>query len=1092
MKKNKRSSGRSIRKRRLIVIIFLSFTAILQPFSLLAGISQQQQTYQIKGIVTDDKGVPLAGVSIRIENTMLGVISDLDGHFVLLVSGLKGNLIFSFVGYKTQKQPIEKDKDMRVKLTEDIARLDEVKVVAYGTQKTREITGAITSIKAADFEGIVAPDMQNLMQGQMAGVNMMNGSGDAGGRKILNIRGTNGLAIENLYSDPLFVIDGVPVYSFTSGITGLNTLAEIDPNTIESIEVLKDAASSSLYGSRAANGVVLIKTKKGRLNQKPVFKMTYSHTWESDPYIENVTGGASERRTRMVALNDYSETIYDEETNTYIPVTDYWTSYMNGVEYGYFWGKGEGRRLRIYQDSLNPFYNNSTNMNDYIFQKGKIDRANISVIGGASNVSYNTGIGWYSEDGSVRKTGFDRINLEAGLSIQPYRIIETSINFYVSHTKRKKSPDITGDFINNEGLAQIPLEVDGSTLLPGPGTPAFERKMARLNKTEEKNQSNRLRTNFDLAVKPGYGFKLKSIIAVDYTQQKQHSFSPAELSEYNEPRTSFQEVENMMLLNENTISWEKSFNEQHNFNALFGLSFQTNEEIRFRSSGATSSDRIKWVNDDDLVYDSDNARIVSRHSGTKDRSSLFSTFAYLNYNYKGKYLLSFTFRRDGSSKFGEDVKYGNFPSVSLGYILTDEPFMESWKSVLSFLKIRASIGKSGNTPRQSYIPFGILEPKGSFLGHATIGPFWQEGLSNRNLTWEKTTQYNFGLDFTLLEHRINVMFDTYRRNTKDGLATVAIPSNTSGYYWHWINGFGVRNSGVELTVKWDILNTDKLHWKFSFNAARNWNKLLSTYNNKDFQTTGNFGTFEHNINIIGQPLNQIMAYDTKGYYTSQDQVPYIYINDVKTPLGTSSQIYRPGDIRLVDHNGNNSISANYPINDDRVTCGSAYPIIQGGWSTSITYRKFDFSLLFNYVIGRHILNATKGSSIGTIMGITQDDIAKKFSVKLSDIHYWEEDKTNINAPANRLEAGLNSFNTYTSANVENASFMRLKNIMLGYTYQPKSSKIRIHIYLSGENWMMLTNYSGRDPEAVDPNTGCDDGKTYPLAPKTTLGIDMTF
>ena len=352
--------------------------------------STRTEVWYVKGNVIDEKGMPMPGVTVLLDSTTIGSATDQDGNFLLTLPQEKGMLVFSFVGFKTVRASFVGGKPLQVTMKENVSTIDEVVVIAYGTQNKRDVIGAMSTVKASDIKDIPSPSIANLLQGRVAGMNVTNMTGAPGsGGTSITIRGFNSLSIESTRrgSEPLWVIDGIPLLSFTSPITGSNTLADIDPSTIESVQVLKDAASASIYGSRAANGVILVTTKKGGLNQSAKFNINVSQTYSFNPKLPKLTGGKAERRLRMAALNNFTQAYYDPETNTYKYVDNYYESYNEGLHYNYFWNQGYGANMPIYQDSLNPFYNNSMNLFKYYFRTGKVSDVNIQLSKGYSTFS---------------------------------------------------------------------------------------------------------------------------------------------------------------------------------------------------------------------------------------------------------------------------------------------------------------------------------------------------------------------------------------------------------------------------------------------------------------------------------------------------------------------------------------------------------------------------------------------------------------------------------------------------------------------------------------------------------------------------------
>lgn len=1060
----------------------------------------QQQSFVIKGKVVDSKNVPLPGVTVRLDGTSSGTATDMDGSFTLRLPENSGTLVFSFVGFKTVKAPFSNDKPLLVRMDENVSELDEVQVVAYGSQNKREMVGAMSVVKSSDIQDIPSPSVANLLQGKVAGMNVTNITGaPGGGGTSITIRGFNSLSVEasRRFSDPLWVIDGVPMLSFTSPITGTNTLAEIDPNDIETISVLKDAASASIYGSRAANGVILVTTKQGRFNQRPKISASVAHTITFSPNLPELTGGNAERRHRMEALQNYRNAIYDKDEDRYRYMDSYLDSYLNGTDYNYFWNKGEGADVPILQDSLNKFYNNSTNLFDYYFRTTHATDANLQISGGADRIAYNVGLGYYTEKGVLINTGFKRLKLLSNLYMKPIDKLEANLRIYLAYTNRDRSGKANGIYGAQEDayLEKIPSELlNTSTLLPGEGTPAFDEVTKRFGGVKEKNDSYRVRASFDLAYEFITGLKLKSSVAVDFAQQNQNQFIPSDLDQFKESYSAGQIGRNMTLMNENLLTYKYSFNESHNLDALLGLSVQADENNSLQGFGKRApSDLIHYVSWAENVYDVEAGRALKDFLSGIERSTMVGVFGRINYNYRQKYLASVTLRRDASSKFGEDVRWGTFPSYAVGYAFSEESFMGWSKKWLDYGKIRLSYGKSGRQFDQPYISYGVLTPGNAFLGNPTVMPELGDGLINRELTWEETKQFDAGVDLDFLQHRIGITLDYYNRYTDKLLYRVGLPGNHSGYREQWQNAYGILNEGVEFQIKGDIIRKENLNWNVTFNIAKNWNMLKKSNNKRDFQTQSSM----NNLNVIGKPLNSIYVFKDAGYYQSSGEVPYIYENGKKIPLRGSygNLFYQPGDRVFTDVDGNGRILTQYPLGDDRVCAGSPLPTIQGGIVSSLSWKGFDVNMSFIYTFGRHILNMGRGASIGTTSGLTANDVARPIFADLSEISFWQQPGDVTDYPANRLENGLQNFATNLYSNVEKVNYLKFKTLTIGYTlpeYLKQKLGVGARVFVSAENLFTITNYSGSDPETVDLVTGIDDLANYPLATRLTVGLTLNF
>ena len=1106
--KKKNCRRRSIQNLRLGSIVFFAFL-ICAPLVIKSEPLQTNQVKQdsivkhlVKGKIKDKKGIPLPGVTVRLDSTLVGTSSDNTGNYRMYLPFNKGRLVFSFIGYKSKTISFTKiDTLLNVILEEDVSELDEVQVIAYGEQSRRNSVGAMSLVRADEIRDVPSPSINNLLQERVAGMSVINSTGaPGGGGTSITIRGFNSLSTEagRRTSEPLWVIDGVPMYSFTSPITGLNTLAEIDPKDIETVQVLKDAASAAIYGSRAANGVILVTTKKGKLNQKSKISVNFSQSFTGRPAIPDLTTGNRERRHRLEAIMAYKEAVYDESINQYRIANSYEDSYKNGVHYNLFWNKGEGLDIPILQDSLNKFYNNSTDLFDYYFRTGKVTDANIQLTGGSAKTAYNIGLGYYTETGVLRNTGFNRVKLLSNLYIKPYENVESNLRFYLARTGRNRSSKGRDpfNFVDSRGgeLETIPDELlSTSTLFPGPGTVAFDEMTRRYNETKESNESYRLRASFDLAYEIIKGLKIKSSLSIDCSMQDQNIFLPSNLDDNHNSYSSGQDQTNLMWLNENLLSYKRAFGAGHNIDVLLGLSFQ---EDRMKSKSGygkgSPSDLIHYVTWAGNSYDTENNIQLKEYKSGLEESSMVGVFGRIAYNYNQKYFLSVTLRRDASSKFGESTRWGTFPSYAVAYTFTEEPFMDWAKKFLDYGKLRLSYGKSGKQFESPYLAFGILTTDViTFYGNQGITPFWNDGLLNPKLSWEETGQFDVGLDLDFFDHRVGIVLDYYYRYTDKLLTLIGLPGDYNAYMARWQNAYAIGNQGIEFELKADLVRTDKVQWDLTFNIARNWNRLEKSNNGMDFINK----VSTHNLNVIGKSLNGIYVFDDRGFYNSAEEVPVYYQNGKKRPLSSiGNQIFTPGDRRITDNDGNGQIATRVPLLEDRVYAGSPLPLASGGVTSSLNWKGFDLNVLFAYTLGRHVLNAGKGASVGTFMEMNTGNMAKPILADLDKITFWRKPGDKADFPVNELENGKNNFATNLMSNVEKISYIKLKTVTLGYTLPTfsKASGINARVFVSAENLFTITNYSGPDPESIDILTGIDEYNNYPLAQRMTVGLTLNF
>jgi TonB-linked SusC/RagA family outer membrane protein len=1052
---------------------------------------QQKSNYKVSGKVTDEKGEPLPGVTVKLEGTYIGTATNIDGMFQFTSTTKSGTVIVSFVGKKTQKLTFVAGTPLIVKLQEDHSNLDEVTVVAYGESKKREMVGSVTTIKSDEIKNVPAPTVSSLLQGRVAGMDVTNVSGAPGGGGVqVTIRGYNSLNTEvgRNFSNPLWVVDGVPMQSFTSPVTGTNALADLNPETIESIQVLKDASSTSLYGARAANGVILVTTKKGRKDQKGQFSVNISQTYSVLPEYPTVYGGKGERAYRLQAFRNHRKAYYDSNLGQWVypesaeeAYNQGWRAhYDNYWKYGGAWDSDNGDAL---QDSLNTFYNNSSDFFKHFYQKGKITNANIQTYGGSERTAYSIGIGYYDEEGIAVNTGFSRANLMGNFSAKPVDGVNVIFNNSLSYTDRNKG-------VTNSQLASgvgVDLVAGNpyalSTLLPSTSD-VLDNALAQIKKVKEKNVSYRVRSTFGVDVDLLDGLKFSNKTSVDFSQNNRNYFAPSSLDNQGRTVSTGEVARNLMLLNESLLTYKYSLNETHNFDAMFGVSYQKDEH---NYNGGTAkggpSDAIHYVGDRGWPVFIDHGNWVEGMKNYKSdfvEKKLMSAFGRINYNYSQKYLFTATVRRDGSSVFGEDVRWATFPSVGLGWNFSEEDFMDGFEW-LDHAKLRASYGVSGNTFDNAYLSYGILNGYYPYNGRPTVRPEYDGGSYNPNLTWEETKQLDIGIDLNLFNYRLQVTADFYDRLTDQMLYKIQVPGNYSAYSSEWRNAAAISNQGLELELKYDVFRKEDAFWRVSFNIAKNWNKFKRSYNGKDLLDTD---PEKLRYYVLGREVNAIYGYIFEGYYQNTDEVPTYYdgngeLRPVHPNYGPDYH-YAPGNSKFRDVNEDGVV--NYK---DQVYLGSSLPKMYGGLINEAKWKNFDLNMLISYSIGRDMVNAIGTSSLSTNLPLSP--IFKN----LDNTTFWEKPGDETDYPMIAAERYNNDWSPVQDRFVETVNYVKLKSLTLGYTL-PKNlfKKMSLRFFFSGENLLTLTNYSGIDPETVDMTSGIDDGRNYPLARKLTLGLTL--
>lgn len=1065
---------------------------------------QQKKSIRVKGFVRDAKKIPLPGVTVKVVGLSIGTATNEKGWFAIELPVTKGALEFSFIGFK--KKTIEfsdqtaKDT-LRITLEEDIQALDETVVVAYGNTTKRTMSGAVSVVKADEIKGIPSPSIANLLQGRVAGLDITNMSGaPGGGGTSMVIRGYNSLDVEQSrrFSNPLWVVDGVPLTSFTSPVTGVNLLADINPDMIESVQVLKDASSAAIYGSRAANGVIIITTKKGRKNQDATFSVNISQTWSVLPELPTITIGKAERTLRLKALRNDLIAYQDIDEMRYKYPTTWEEYYLHPKsQIDAFYDRITSINNGIFlQDSLNSFYNNSTNYFPLYYQRGKVTNANIQTYGGSERTSYSIGLGFYDEKGIVKGTGFNRIDLNSNLNVMPVQRLNVDLRLNASIAGRKQgSGNASNSFQTAPVIGVVPGYPFGlSSLYPGKGSETWDYTVEQLKGTKEKNRSVRLRTNFKLGYDIIEGLNLSTSIAADYSLNRRNYFSPSYLNQRGYSMSIGETDIYLMALSENLLSYEKKIGESHKVDAVFGCSYQYDQTEYNGASGENSpSDKIYYVRPGFPQYGiesyGDYQEVVpfQRYISDMTEKTLISYFARIEYNFREKYFLSASFRRDGSSTFGKDNKWGTFPSIAISWNFSEESFVKNNLPWISFGKLRTSWGRSGMHFYDCYLALGILQTgEYPFEGESVLEPDWLNGRYNQDLSWEETDQFDVGFDLDMFNYRLGITLDYYYRYTDKLLGAVSFPGNYNGWVSMPGNVGAISNAGVELLIKYEILRKSDLYWKIAVNGARNWNRYEKTYNGKDDYH-----------GIIGKSLNGLYALPTDGFVNQQDDLPVIYnawgMGNYLSLWSQESNYYTEGDLRFIDTNGDGCINSN-----DVVNVGSALPYLSGGIVSEFRWKNIDLNLSMSYQIGRHMYNCLEGNAITP--KLPQEGLTHPVLVDLNHISFWQKEGDN-SANYAKLQSGNREMypyytNTMIDRYVEKVNWLKLKTVTLGYSIPQTVSKKwgieQVRFFVSGENLLTLTNYSGIDPETVDITTGKDRGRNYPLARKFTLGLTVKF
>lgn len=1039
--------------------------------------SNTESRFTAKGKVLDEKKQPMPGVTVRLDSTMLGTSTAVDGTFSLPVPRKAGVLVFSFVGCDTKRVAFSSDKDLIVIMKEEASELDEVVVRAYGSQNKREMISSISTVKADEMKELPSASITSMLQGRLAGLNVIQQSGAPGSAPVVSVRGFNSLLVDGASDgQPLWVVDGIPMHSFVSPVTGTNTLADLDPSMIESVQVLKDAAAASIYGSRAGNGVILITTKKGK-EGKTKFAANVSYTLSQLMEWPLQTGGRMERWLDLNKRRHEFEVYWDGPNNTFRVPISYEDIYKSKALYsGFydgFWGNGRDRVPINYQlqDSLDPYYNSERNWWKQVFRTGKVLNANIQASGGTEKFQYMVGVGYYDEKGIMINSAYSRANLRSNLTAQLTDKLRMDTRIYLSYVDRTMNR--SGNAGGYDGMEAAP---DKQPTYMGGSKELEEEWLKAIREVRDRTDDYRAMASVFLEYEVLKGLTFSASGNLDYSQGNLNQFIPSTQDEKYHRNVSNGSVNRVLSIStEELLHYSKSFNEKHNFDLLLGVNASKEQNFYIGGSGmGGASDYVYYydpfknqsiVNLGKNGYDN----WVSNTSYKSDFTEkiMVSYFGRLGYNYKQRYLVEATIRRDGSSTFGEGNRWANFPSVAAGWAFSEEPFIkgctEGW---LNWGKIRASYGTSGQTFTSAYLAYGLMtiDSWSYFMGNSSVRP---DIPVSPGLTWEKTEQYDLGLDLDMFDYRLNVKLDYYYKYTSSLIYDVNLPGAIYIYSTQKDNAMEVSNEGIELEIQADILREGALSWRSKFNISRNWNRFEKSYSGKDI-----------NGLVIGRPLYEMKVSKDLGFYESEDDVPryykengrQVFLGDVAASTGISGLV---GFRKLADFDGDGSVDTYY--------AGSPLPVAYGGWVNEFQWKNFDLNLLLNFSLGRKMINQRISSL---------NKIGPKF-IDYRDLNYWTEPGCNANLP----KLGMNAVYSMDS-NIEKVHSMSLKQITLGYNLPErlvnKAGIAGLRFFVTGENLFYLSNYSGENPEIVDVYSGTDSGTSYPLPRKWTLGLTLNF
>ncbi len=1040
---------------------------------------------QVSGRVTSaESGEGIPGVNVRVKGTSIGIVTDLNGGYTISVPSEESVLVFSFVGFLPKEMVVGSQTTINIALESDVKSLEEVVVVGYGTQQRAEISGAVSSISAETLNEVPVVSFANAIQGRVAGVNVSVPSGEPGAAPQIRIRGTGSISAGN---DPLYVIDGLPISGNSNlqadidtrrgsfAVPKANAFATLNPNDIESIEILKDASAAAIYGSRASNGVVLVTTKKGREGGPRVSFNAYSG-------IQNVMN-----RPDMMNAEELIAYTKDSRNNNYLQTNDPLNPASPDFNPDYDPNTNAGRPnvdfILIPEKYVN-WDGTDTDWLDEIFTTGSLQSYNVSVSGGSDNFTYFTSGGYYNEKGVVEGSEFDRFTFKTSLANKVLEKVEIGANLNVAFIDNKRLPVNAPYFASPPGIVYAAMvhspvikpyledgtinQTDNQSFLGG-GTTTADNPLAIIDAVNENIKNYRTFGNVYASYNFLEHFTFKTYAGIDIDNYRQSFYRSNSLlyrgATQGDPFGQSSSALGVNWIWENTLNYASEFVGGHSLNAIVGYTAQKqSDELNLVYARNFPDDQVQTVS----------GGIVNGGTGIKEEWSLVSMLARVNYSLKEKYLFTGTIRSDRSSRFGIDNQTGVFPSASVGWRITNEPFMANLE-VMNELKLRASYGVTGNFEIPNYGAIGLLTSSNYILSNQIVNGVVPETLSNRNLSWETTRAFDVGLDFAFLSNRIYGSFDYYVSRTSDLLLFVTIPSS-SGFQTALTNIGEVENRGFEASfTSRNLVNTFK--WETDFNFSTNENTVLALGPDSDeMPTAGAAGT--RHITRVGDPIGSYYGHVVEGIYQSEEEI-------ANAPTDLLAPDAAPGDLRFKDVDGDGDVDS-----DDRTVLGSYYPDFIFGMTNRFNYKRLDLSIFVQGVEGREILNLTQRHLLNG---------EANFNSYADYNNRWvspEEPGNGLLPRADRNSGAHGNNFRPSSFQVEDGSYVRLRNVTLGYSFPSLGrNESRLRVYVTGTNLLMWTQYRGFNPEVnLQPNsiTPGEDYGAYPLATTYMLGVNLSF
>lgn len=975
----------------------------------------QQSGKVVTGTIVDPSGMPVIGANVKVKGTTNGTITDMNGHFSLEVE--EGAVLqISYIGYANQEIEVGNQNKLSIALKEDAEALDELVVVGYGMMKKSDLTGSLSSVNSEDLTAFAVSNPIQALQGRAAGVNITTNSGSPEGSFTVRIRGANSIRANN---DPLYIVDGFPA-----------NVSSVNPDDIESVEVLKDASASAIYGSRGSNGVVLITTKSGRKGRTQV---SYDGSYGFQSHINKLD---------MMDATDYMLFYNEQQLND--KGAAYFTSDQIAAA-----GKG-------------------TNWQDLTYRTAPLQTHSLSISGGNDKTDFYIGSYIFLRDGIIQNSGYKKYQARTNINhkISDYFNVGARLAYTRTTTDRQSSSggNRGGSLIGASISAPptlTPYNDDGSYQNLQLAYPfmsnALYNPLNIINETSNQTKADLVNFNGFLEWKPVKGLSLKTSVGLEALNYIGYNYTSSKYL-YGTSSASLSNNQQTTIVNENIANYDLEINKDNRLNLMGGFTYQ---QYIGTSMGASGTD---FLSDAPGAWGLPAAATFGNPSAGYTKWVLMSYLARANYSYKGRYMATVSFRADGSSRYSEGNKWGYFPAAALAWRISDEGFLRDvdW---MSDLKLRLGYGETGSASIDPYSTLNMLSQGKTPLGSGVVTNYSPSSTLPSDLKWETTAQWNVGIDVAFFKSRLRVTADYYDKLTRDLLNSVSLPTS-SGYTTTVQNVGKMRNRGFELLVEGDVFQTKNFNWTLSANLGLNRNKIEELYGGQDIYG-GSVGLayVEDFVTILreGESFGTFYVYHDTGFDEN-------------------------GNMTYEDKNADGIYD-----NNDKYIAGCAMPDFTYGLNSSMTFKDFEFSFFLYGSQGNDIYNVTETANYDMGMGLN-------LRQEVFDSHWSTNNTLEQNLAAQYPRPAANHNIKHSDRFIEDGSYLRLKNIMLGYNLPVKKWGVKnwlstVKIYVSAQNLFTITGYSGIDPEVNswggDTNAGLDY-LTYPNVKTWTIGAKVKF